>query len=97
MYLLSNKATQDLSDIWYYSVETWSENQADKYYHTLTTAFNEISKNPIIGKRYDEVKAGLLGYRIQRHIIFYRITQPDSIEIIRILHDSMDLKRRIND
>ena len=30
-YRLTNKAVADLSDIWNYTCETWSEQQADKY------------------------------------------------------------------
>ena len=34
-YILSNKAVNDLSKIWEYTYEVWSENQADKYYFEL--------------------------------------------------------------
>jgi toxin ParE1/3/4 len=30
-YRISEKAIQDLDDIWLYTFETWSEIQADKY------------------------------------------------------------------
>jgi len=28
----TNNAVKDLTDIWSYTLDTWSENQADKYY-----------------------------------------------------------------
>jgi len=31
-YVLTNKAVADLSDIWNYTFNVWSESQADKYY-----------------------------------------------------------------
>ena len=31
-YHLTNKAIEDLNEIWLYTVETWSEKQADTYY-----------------------------------------------------------------
>jgi len=34
-YFFSNKAIEDLSAIWNYTIETWSEEQADKYYNML--------------------------------------------------------------
>lgn len=34
-FLLSNKAVEDLANIWDYIFEVWSENQADKYYEML--------------------------------------------------------------
>nr|MBR2109993.1 type II toxin-antitoxin system RelE/ParE family toxin [Alistipes sp.] len=30
-YHLTNKAVEDLSNIWEYTVDTWSERQADDY------------------------------------------------------------------
>lgn len=30
-YILTNKAVEDLSTIWNYTFEVWSETQADKY------------------------------------------------------------------
>ena len=34
-FILSNKAVEDLSSIWTYTVEVWSEEQADKYYYNI--------------------------------------------------------------
>ncbi|MEI6021854.1 MAG: type II toxin-antitoxin system RelE/ParE family toxin, partial [Bacteroidota bacterium] len=31
-YHFTNKAIEDLTEIWQYTVEEWSEKQADKYY-----------------------------------------------------------------
>jgi len=31
-YYLTNKAVEDLSKIWYYTFDNWSEQQADKYF-----------------------------------------------------------------
>lgn len=39
-YRLTNKATNDLIEIWDYTFETWSEVQAEKYYSQLTDAFS---------------------------------------------------------
>lgn len=45
-FYLTNKAVQDLSEIWNYSLENWSEQQADKYYQLLIRRFKEIAQNP---------------------------------------------------
>ena len=92
---MTNKAVGDLSDIWKYTAEKWSENQADTYYRMLINAFNEIAEKPEIGRRYTEVKENLLGFRAEKHIVFYRIIENGDILIIRILHERMDLKRRL--
>lgn len=92
---LTNKAVQDLAEIWEYTCEFWSENQADIYYETLISTCREIGIDPNLGKSYDEITQGLLGVKTKRHIIFYRLMKEGYIEITRILHERMDLKKRI--
>ena len=95
-YHLTNKAVEDLSDIWEYTVDTWSERQADDYYNMLIASFQKITENPqLFGLKYEEIAEGLHGYRANKHIIIYRILADEDILIIRILHQRMDLKHRI--
>lgn len=49
-YKLTNKAVEDLSEIWDYTFEVWSEKQADKYYYGLISNCQEIAENPDLGK-----------------------------------------------
>jgi toxin ParE1/3/4 len=94
-FKLTNNAVKDLSDIWHYTVETWSESQADKYYRLLLNACSSIAKKPQIGKVYEEIYPELKGKRTSKHIIFYRVMDDQSIEITRILHERMDLKNKL--
>jgi len=94
-YYLTNLAIEDLSSIWEYTFDTWSEKQADKYYNMLLLSCNEIAKKPKIGKQYDIVSKGILGFKSEEHIIFYSIITKNEIEVIRILHGMMDLKNKI--
>ena len=94
-YNFTNKAIQDLSGIWNYTVHTWSEKQADKYYNSLIENCEEISKSPELGKKYFEIHSELLGYNVHKHIIFYRVVSNNEIEITRILHERMDLKNKL--
>ena len=96
-YFLTNKALEDLSKIWEYTYEVWSESQADKYYDLLIDSFQQISKNREIGKNYDEIDSTILGLRVGTHILFYRVAKSDDLEILRILHQRMDLKNRIEE
>ena len=96
-YKLTNKAVDDLTQIWNYTIDRWSENQADKYYQMLLDNFNEAANNPDLGKNYSEVIQNLFGIRAGRHIIFYRKIEENEIEITRILHEQMDLKSRIKE
>ena len=94
-YELTNKAVEDLSKIWDYTFEVWSEKQADKYYEMLISNCQEIAESPNLGKNYDEITQNLLGIKANRHIIFYRKITENYVEITRILHERMDLKERI--
>ncbi|MDD3723235.1 MAG: type II toxin-antitoxin system RelE/ParE family toxin [Lutibacter sp.] len=96
-FKLTNKAVEDLSKIWDYTFEIWSENQADKYYEMLIFSCQEIADNPLLGKNYDEITQSLFGMKMNRHIIFYRTSNENYVEITRILHERMDLKRRISE
>ena len=93
-YYFTKKAILDLTEIWEYTVETWSETQADKYYHLLIDACNSVAKNPKKGKSYFEIYPYLFGKKISKHIIFYRIIDSSTIEITRILQEEMDLKSK---
>jgi toxin ParE1/3/4 len=95
-YLLTNKAVMDLSNIWNFTFETWSEKQGDKYYTMLLDTCTELADKPRLGKKYDEVFPNLLGYAAYQHIIFYTVTSEKEIEIVRILHSRMNLKSRLN-
>lgn len=94
-YYLTNKAVSDLTQIWDYTVDTWSEKQADKYYNDLIKACKKISKQPNIGKKYFRIFNELRGFQVNHHIIFFRQINSEIIEITRILHEQMDLKNRI--
>lgn len=94
-YYLTIKAVEDITDIWNYSFETWSEKQADLYYQMLIESFEEIVLNPEVGKNYQDIRADLLGLRVNKHIVFYRVISSEVIEITRVLHERMDIKNRV--
>jgi toxin ParE1/3/4 len=94
-YILTNKAVEDLSNIWNYTFDHWSERQADIYYQLLIENCREILNKPNIGKNYKGIIDRLFGIRAGRHFIFYRKVNPNEVEIIRILHEQMDLKNSI--
>lgn len=94
-YFLTNKAVEDLSEIWLYTFDEWSERQADKYYELLISFCKKIAETPGIGKNYKEIDKNIFGYKAGQHIIFYRIMEIGKIEVIRILHVRMDIKNRI--
>ncbi|MAC94866.1 MAG: plasmid stabilization protein [Flavobacteriales bacterium] len=95
--ILRQKAIDDLNDIWYYTFEKWSEKQADKYYATIKIACLRIGENPEVGKEYYGISKNLLGLKSGKHIIFYQLLSENEIEVIRIIHERMDLKNRLSE
>lgn len=95
--ILRQEAIDDLNGIWDYTFENWSEKQADKYYATIKVACKAIGKNPEMGKEYTEISKDLRGLKSGKHILFYQIISKNEIEVIRILHERMDLKNRFTE
>ncbi len=96
-YKFTRKAVEDLNNIWEYTLENWSEEQADKYYTMLIRICEDIANNSDLGKNYKEIIPNLFGVRAGRHIIFYRKRIDKNIEITRILHERMDLKNKLTE
>jgi len=95
--ILRQKAIDDLTDIWEYTFQKWSKSQADKYYESIKFACKEIGESPKIGKIYPDINKNLTGLKSGKHIIFYHLISEDEVEVIRILHERMDLKNRIKE
>lgn len=96
-YFLTEKALEDLSNIWEYTFDNWSEYQADKYYGILLEDCQALADQPHLGKKYPEIDLEIFGYKSGEHLIFYRNLEEGNIEVIRFLHSKMDLKRIIQE
>lgn len=94
-FYFTNKAVEDLGEIWNYTVNTWSANQAEIYYSLLIDSCQELANKPNQGKSYEVVEKNILGFKTGQHVIFYKIVAEKEIEIIRILHGMMDMKNHI--
>ena len=95
-FVISKKAVSDLQEIWLYTVEKWSIEQADRYYNLMFDEINYICKNINAGKSMEHVRKGYRASKVKSHFIFYRVLN-DTIEVIRILHERMDIENRLND
>jgi toxin ParE1/3/4 len=96
-YKVTNNAVEDLSKIWEYTYEVWSENQSDKYYFELLENCQVLAENQKLGENYSEIDNDIFGYKSGQHILFFRIFSEKEIEITRFLHSRMDLKNRIQE
>ncbi len=85
---LQQKAKEDIKKIWKYSLNNFGIEQADKYYQELTQAMSVIASNPKIGLSCDYLRSGYRQYQINKHLVFYQITE-NTIRIIRVLHERM--------
>ncbi|WP_027379130.1 type II toxin-antitoxin system RelE/ParE family toxin [Chryseobacterium daeguense] len=97
-YRISKEALNDLEKIWLYTSEIWSREQADYYLDLLINEIEYLSENPKSGKDYNEIRKGYFRSRVKSHFIFYKINlKNEEIEIIRILHQQMDISSRLDE
>ena len=97
-FKISKEASKDLEEIWIYTFENWSIEQADYYFNLLMNEIEFIAKNPKSGKDYSQIRKSYFRSKVKSHFIFYKINSiQKKIEIIRILHQRMDIDKRLNE
>ena len=95
---ISDKALEDIENIWLYTIETWSVEQADRYYNLLFDEIEYITEHPLSGRNVDHIRKNYWCTKVKSHLIFYRYKTSDKkVEIIRILHQSMDDEDRMKE
>jgi toxin ParE1/3/4 len=55
-----------------------------------------LAQEPHKGRPRDDIREGYRKYHVGRHLIFYRQAGKD-IEIIRILHDRMNIENHLSE
>ena len=93
-FLLSEKALEDLKSIGRYTLKSWGREQRNIYLSKLDESFYLLAERPQLGSARDDIRNGYRVYHVRRHLIFYR-QKPTEIEIIRIMHDSMDVETHL--
>lgn len=97
-YKISVKAIQDIESIWLYTLLNWSEAQADYYFNLIMSEINTIAQNPEYGRSYGSIRKKYRCYKVKSHLIFYKVNLSNKfVEIIRILHESMDVESRLDE
>lgn len=95
-YKISIEAKKDLEKIWAYTFDTWSIDQADRYVSQIFEEIEYISIKPENGKDFSYVRKGYLRTKVKFHFIFYKFDNKNKVvEIIRILHQRMDIENRL--
>jgi toxin ParE1/3/4 len=93
-YLLRPRAQRDLEEIWTYTARTWSPAQAETYVRHVQHSCGMIAVDPRLGRSCDDIRAGYRKFRSGSHFLFYRPIK-DGVEIVRILHFSMDFEQHL--
>ncbi|MDG1334278.1 MAG: type II toxin-antitoxin system RelE/ParE family toxin [Crocinitomicaceae bacterium] len=94
-YRISKLAIKDLEEIWLYTRSKWSTEQADEYHSQIILKIEFIANNFLMGRPIEETRRNYRVMQVKSHLIFYRKVDGDLVEIVRILHHRMDIKRRI--
>ena len=87
-YRLSPLAQADLEDIWLYTLQRWSADQADTYIGSLASAFEGLASGSKKGRPCD-VCPPYQKYPCGSHMIYF-LEYPKRVDIIRILHQRQD-------
>ena len=94
-YRISQQAIEDLDKIWIYTLNKWSKEQADRYYDLIMAEIDFIADNYLIGKSVEQTRKNYRVTKIKSHLIFYRKVENEIVEVVRILHQRMDIKKRL--
>lgn len=95
-YRISEKAISDLEKIWFYTLNKWSKEQADRYHQLIMQEIEFIADNFNLSREVNHIRAGYRITKVKSHLIFLRKV-GDFIEIIRILHENMDIENRLSE
>jgi toxin ParE1/3/4 len=90
---ISSKALSDLEEIWIYTLKKWSKEQADRYYSLLIDDIEFLQSHYYTGKSAEYIRPGYRVSYVKSHIIFYKIVDDQKLEVIRILHQSVNIDK----
>jgi len=93
-YVLTRRARADLTEIWTYARDRWNEDQADASLREFDRAVAIIERDPRRGRPCDDIRPGYRKYRVGAHMVFFRQAAA-GIEVVRVLHQSMDFDRHL--
>ena len=103
---LTAAADEDFLEILRWTLVQFGERQAHAYSETLSTTLSDLAAGPSVPgvKPRDEIAKGIHSIHVARkgrkgrHFVLFRIAGAkgsERIEVLRILHDAMDLPRHL--
>ena len=93
-YRFTRRAARDLEAIAEYTIDRFGIEQARHYRDQLGACFEQLADNPGLGRRAEQLSAGLRRYEYRSQIIFYQAIDSE-IMIVRVLHYRMDVRRHL--
>ena len=93
-YSLSAKAAADIDAIYEYTILSFGLAQARAYVMGLHERLGVLAENPSHGRNADDIATSLRRFAYGSHIVFY-VAKTKGIRIVRVLHQSMDVKRHL--
>jgi toxin ParE1/3/4 len=101
---LSEPAEHDFLAILDWTAENFGRRQASVYRRTLIAALGALHEGPDVPGSVlrDEIQPGLRSLHVARrgrcgrHFVVYRAAAGATVEVIRILHDAMDVAANVS-
>lgn len=94
-FRLSPAARDDLGEIWNYTASRWSVEQAERYIRAIAEACQDLADRKKEGRAIDDIRAGYYKLAVGSHFLFYRFTGDGMVDIVRVLHQRMDIPERL--
>lgn len=94
-FRISKQTLEDIDRIWLYTLENWSVNQANHYYRLIYQEIEYISEDFESGKNIGKIKSGYRQAKVKSHLIIYTKGNDDVLEIVRVLHQMMNIPNRL--
>ncbi|KAF2327397.1 type II toxin-antitoxin system RelE/ParE family toxin [Flavobacterium daemonense] len=94
-YIISEKALEDINNIWIYTAENWSIEQANRYYNLIIDEIEYIVDNFDMARDFGKIRKSYRYSKVKSHLIFFKIDKTNEIEVVRVLHERMDIENRL--
>ena len=94
-YIISEKALEDINNIWIYTAENWSVEQADRYYNLIIDEIEYIVDNLDMARDFGKIRKSYRYSKVKSHLIFFKKDKENEIEVVRILHERMNIENRL--
>jgi toxin ParE1/3/4 len=94
-YIISEKALEDINNVWIYTAENWSVEQADRYYNLIIDEIEYIVDNLNMARDFGKIRKSYRYLKVKSHLIFFKKDKTNEIEVVRVLHERMDIENRL--